>query len=166
MAAMGRGSVISTPRMPTAFPTKRVAGRTSATEIWKDNGWPLEFDNETLPPSLYAIEPPAPSWLYDNEAFSRGYLDDACDGFVEVRLTRRGEDPDKSSLTAKARICSGPPAMAPDSLFVRPSPMIWIRSCSARRSPGTRTLKSPGRGAPGHRQARLRDGPFHEPRGV
>ena len=54
--------------------------------IWKNNGWPLDFDNETLPPSLFAIDPPAPSWLYDNDAISRGYFDDACDGFVEVRI--------------------------------------------------------------------------------
>jgi hypothetical protein len=86
---------------------------------WKDNDWPLDFDNETMPPSLFAIDPPAPSWLYDNEAISRGYLDDACDGFVDVRLARSGEDPDKSALKATARICAGPPAMAPDSLFVR-----------------------------------------------
>ncbi len=90
-------------------------------QIWKDNGWPSpdEFDNETLPPGLYAINPPAPSWLYDNVAISRGYLDDACDGFVEVRIAGRGEHPDQNKLKAKARICSGPPAMAPDSLFVR-----------------------------------------------
>jgi hypothetical protein len=72
-------------------------------------------DNETLPPSLFAIEPPAPSWLYDNNAVSRGYLDDACDGFVVVKLTLKEAEP----LTAMARICSAPPAMAPDSLFVR-----------------------------------------------
>ena len=72
-----------------------------------------------MPPSLFAIDPPAPSWLYDNVAISRGYFDDACDGFVEVRIAPPGEDPDKASLKATARICSGPPAMAPDSLFVR-----------------------------------------------
>ncbi|MBV8106903.1 MAG: hypothetical protein JO223_20195 [Hyphomicrobiales bacterium] len=90
-------------------------------QIWNDNGWPTpdKFDNETLPPGLYAINPPAPSWLYDNVAISRGYLDDACDGFVEVRVARPGEDPETSKLKARARICSGPPAMAPDSLFVR-----------------------------------------------
>ena len=71
--------------------------------------------NQTLPPSLFAIEPPAPSWIYNNEAISRGYLDDACDGFVEVQLTLQ----DGSKLGATARICSAPPAMAPDSLFVR-----------------------------------------------
>jgi hypothetical protein len=71
--------------------------------------------NQTVPPSLFAIEPPAPSWLYDNIAISRGYLDDACDGFVEVQLTLQ----DGSKLGATARICSAPPAMAPDSLFVR-----------------------------------------------
>ena len=67
-----------------------------------------------MPPSLFAIEPPAPSWLYDNTAISRGYLDDACDGFVEVHLKLHDR-----TLAATARICSAPPAMAPDSLFVR-----------------------------------------------
>jgi len=88
-------------------------------KIWQENRWSLDYDNETVPPALFAINPPAPSWLYDNVAISRGYLDDACDGFVEVRLTRPGEDPERSSLKATARICSAPPAMAPDSLFVR-----------------------------------------------
>src|SRR6202012_3314442 len=70
---------------------------------------------QPLPPSLFAIDPPAPSWLFDNIAISRGYFDDACDGFVEVQLTLK----DGSTLAAKARICAAPPAMAPDSLFVR-----------------------------------------------
>jgi hypothetical protein len=92
--------------------------------LWKKNGWPFKtklngevvtFDNETMPPSLFAIEPPAPSWLFDNRAISRGYLDDACDGFVEVSLAMPGGD----ALKASARICAAPPAMAPDSLFVR-----------------------------------------------
>jgi len=69
---------------------------------------------ETVPPSLYAITPPAPSWLYNNRAISRGYFDDACDGFVEVALTVGGKQ-----LQASARICSAPPAVVPDSLFVR-----------------------------------------------
>ena len=73
-----------------------------------------EFFNDTLPPALYAIKPPAPSWLNHNIAISRGYLDDACDGFVEVRLTVAGRE-----LKAQARICAGPPAVVPDSLFVR-----------------------------------------------
>lgn len=71
--------------------------------------------NQTLPPSLYAIEPPAPSWLNHNIAISRGYLDDTCDGFVHVRLRL----PRGKTLTASARICAGPPALVPDSLFVR-----------------------------------------------
>src|SRR5215471_12206659 len=72
------------------------------------------FHNETLPPALYAIKPPAPPWLHNNVAISRGYLDDACDGFVEVRLTVDGK-----VLTASARICAAPPVVAPDSQFVR-----------------------------------------------
>ena len=68
-----------------------------------------------MPPSLYAIEPPAPTWLNNNVAISRGYLDDACDGFVEVRLKLA----DGRTLDAAARICAGPPAVVPDALFVR-----------------------------------------------
>jgi len=86
-------------------------------QIYKhDKGWYgfRDAKNETVPPSLYAIEPPAPSWLYNNVAISRGYLDDACDGLVEVHLKVKDR-----TLSAMARICAAPPAMAPDSLFVR-----------------------------------------------
>lgn len=79
-------------------------------------GYKGTFVNETLPPSLYAAIPPAPPWLNNNIAISRGYLDDACDGVVEVRLrSRAGGRP----LTAAARITAGPPMAVPDSLFVR-----------------------------------------------
>jgi hypothetical protein len=89
---------------------------TSVLKKWRENlGWPADFSNETVPPDLFAIEPPAPSWLFDNRAVSRGYLDDACDGFVDVHLTLRNG----RKLDATARICAAPPAMAPDSLFVR-----------------------------------------------
>ena len=44
------------------------------------------FQNETMPPSLFASVPPAPPWLHGNIAVSRGYFDDACDGIVEVQL--------------------------------------------------------------------------------
>src|SRR5262249_23471163 len=57
--------------------------------------------------------PPAAPWLNQNRAVSRGYLDDACDGFIRVRI--RGQD----ELQAKARICVAPPAFIPDSRFVR-----------------------------------------------
>src|SRR5262249_10897482 len=73
------------------------------------------FHNETVPPSLYAIEPPAPTWLNNNVAISRGYLDDACDGFVEVELKLA----DGKTLGATARICASPPAVVPDAMFVR-----------------------------------------------
>jgi hypothetical protein len=88
-------------------------------QIYKAKGGWYGFhnaENETVPPALFAIELPAPSWLYHNEAVSRGYLDDACDGFVKVTLTLQG---DSKPLTATARICAAPPAMAPDSMFVR-----------------------------------------------
>jgi hypothetical protein len=76
---------------------------------------PSGFYNETMPPSLYAIVPPAPPWLNNNIAISRGYLDDACDGFVDVGLTLK----DGTRLEASARICAGAPVVVPDSLFVR-----------------------------------------------
>ena len=79
-----------------------------------DDGEP-RFFNETMPPSLYAVEPPAPTWLNNNIAISRGYLDDACDGFVEVRLALPGG----RTLEATARICASPPAVVPDAMFVR-----------------------------------------------
>ena len=75
-----------------------------------------KFVSETLPPSLYSIIPPAPCWLNNNIAISRGYFDDACDGIVEVKLRgRKGATP----LSAVARITAGPPMLVPDSLFVR-----------------------------------------------
>ena len=53
-------------------------------------------------------------WLNEDKAVSRGYLDDACDGFVRMELRL----PDKR-LTAAARICTAPPIIAPDVQFVR-----------------------------------------------
>jgi hypothetical protein len=70
---------------------------------------------ETLPPSLYSIVPPGPCWLNDNIAVSRGYFDDTCDGVVEVMLTLRSG----VKLEATGRICSGPPAVVPDTVFLR-----------------------------------------------
>jgi hypothetical protein len=70
---------------------------------------------ETLPPSLYAIVPPGPCWLNDNIAVSRGYLDDTCDGVVEVKL----QPANGAVLEAAARVCSGPPAVLPDTVFLR-----------------------------------------------
>lgn len=74
-----------------------------------------KFYNETQPPALFAIIPPGPCWLNDNVAVSRGYLDDACDGTVEVILAPKG----RRKLTAVGRIVAAPPAVVPDSLFVR-----------------------------------------------
>lgn len=74
-----------------------------------------QFFNETQPPALFAIIPPGPCWLNDNNAVSRGYLDDACDGTVAVTLKVKGAKP----LSATGRIVAAPPALVPDSLFVR-----------------------------------------------
>lgn len=80
-----------------------------------DPNYKGKFVNETLPPSLFAAIPPAPPWLHGNIAESRGYFDDVCDGIIEVRLKLKSGQP----LVASARISSGPPAMVPDSLFLR-----------------------------------------------
>ncbi|MEP6620061.1 MAG: hypothetical protein ABJE47_12125 [bacterium] len=78
-------------------------------------GYDGKFVNETQPPSLFSIIPPAPCWLNDNIAISRGYFDDACDGMVEVKLSTAKDE----TLSAMARVTAGPPALVPDSLFVR-----------------------------------------------
>lgn len=83
----------------------------------KPTGVELEklLARETLPPSLYSIVPPGPCWLHDNVAVSRGFFDDTCDGFVEASLKL----PSGKKLEAAARICSGPPAIVPDTVFLR-----------------------------------------------
>jgi hypothetical protein len=113
-----------------ARPRREVPDDTDYVERIYKGAWP-QFDNEkpderkrrsrgswpheTLPPSLYANtnRPPAAPWLNQDRAVSRGYLDDACDGFIYVRIRGRDE------LQAKARICVAPPAFIPDSQFVR-----------------------------------------------
>jgi hypothetical protein len=57
------------------------------------------------PPLIYAN-------LEDSRTTSRGYLDDECDGIVEVRIRN-------TELTHFARIGAGPPDYAPDSFPVR-----------------------------------------------
>ncbi|MCA3574351.1 MAG: hypothetical protein IOC86_10575 [Aestuariivirga sp.] len=116
-------------------------------------------EHETVPPSLFAITPPAPSWLYNNRAISRGYFDDACDGFVDVALVVGGR-----RLVASARICAAPPAVVPDSLFVR---SLADDLEQVINGPGV-AVDEPlevTRARRGHRAARLRNGPLHECRG-
>jgi hypothetical protein len=64
----------------------------------------------TIPPQIYAGQSGAAngSWV------SKGYLDDECDGTVEVELTIG-----KTKLSTFARIGAGPPAFAPDSYPIR-----------------------------------------------
>jgi len=75
--------------------------------------WPGHFDPNgdptlTNPANIYAGKMVGNNWV------SLGYLDDECDGLVEVRLKVGGRE-----LTALARIGAGPPAFAPDSFPVR-----------------------------------------------
>lgn len=68
---------------------------------------------ETLGPTLYAIEPPAPVWINQGDVVSRGYLDDTCDGIVTVGIAG------KPTLTATARIASAPHNFVLDAGFPR-----------------------------------------------
>jgi hypothetical protein len=51
----------------------------------------------------------------DGSQVSWGYLDDECDGFVNVKLRVSASE----TLSAKAHISAGPPAYAPDTLPIR-----------------------------------------------
>ncbi|MEK7400791.1 MAG: hypothetical protein AABZ80_00355 [Gemmatimonadota bacterium] len=101
-----------------------------------DPNYDGKFYSETQPPALFAIIPPGPCWLNDNIAVSRGYFDDACDGFVEVTFKpKKGR-----ALSAIARLCASPPALVPDSLFVRSladdlDQVIWGPAISPDEAP-------------------------------
>lgn len=111
-----KSTKLADPTQPPDFDLPEKYGVYDASKDWYGYGSKEKpVQNETVPPSLYAIEPPAPPWLHDNIAISRGYLDDTCDGFAEVRVTLS----DGRQLNATARICAGPPALVPDAQFVR-----------------------------------------------
>jgi hypothetical protein len=76
---------------------------------WKGYFDPAGDPTLTTPASIYAGKADK-----DGNWVSFGYLDDECDGVVEVHLEVGGRD-----LAARARIGAGPPAFAPDSFPVR-----------------------------------------------
>ncbi|HEX8737648.1 MAG TPA: hypothetical protein VF721_20115 [Pyrinomonadaceae bacterium] len=71
---------------------------------------PIGVRKATNPAAIYAGKPTDDG----NGQISYGYLDDECDGIVEVTLETGGE-----TLSAYARIAAGPPTFAPDSMPVR-----------------------------------------------
>ena len=80
-------------------------------------GWKGYFDRSdnslkarqaTNPGSVYA------GWADPDNQYSWGYLDDECDGVVQVSIGGSN-----THLRAYARIAAGPPSFAPDSLPVR-----------------------------------------------
>jgi len=77
--------------------------------------WSGYSDDDAVPP----LSVTNPGWIYanigDGRTTSRGYLDDECDGIVEVRIVAGR----KTRLQAFARIGAGPPDFAPDSFPVR-----------------------------------------------
>jgi hypothetical protein len=76
--------------------------------------WTKFNESDPNPP---ATRPPStePGGIFANvRGVSRGYLDDECDGLVQVQVTLPGK-----TLTAVARITCGPPNFAPDGLPIR-----------------------------------------------
>ncbi|HLL99450.1 MAG TPA: hypothetical protein VK400_00210 [Pyrinomonadaceae bacterium] len=71
---------------------------------------PMGMRRATNPAAIYAGKPTDDG----NGQISYGYLDDECDGIVEVSMEIAGE-----TLSAYARIAAGPPTFAPDSMPVR-----------------------------------------------
>ena len=80
----------------------------------KKGRWNHYTDNRH-DPSLITV----PDITYANDSTkndrSLGYLDDSCDGRLEVRLVLT----ERKTLTTYARIITGPPAFAPDGLPIR-----------------------------------------------
>jgi hypothetical protein len=70
---------------------------------------PLGVRKATNPAQIYAGK-----LMDDGNQISYGYLDDECDGIVEVEIKVGG-----AKLGAYARIAAGPPTFAPDSMPVR-----------------------------------------------
>jgi hypothetical protein len=70
---------------------------------------PLGVRKATNPAQIYAGKS-----TDDGNQISYGYLDDECDGIVEVELEVEG-----TRLSAYARVAAGPPTFAPDSKPVR-----------------------------------------------
>lgn len=77
--------------------------------------WSGYSDSYARPSSITTSPSPIYANLGDGRATSRGYLDDECDGIVEVRIMVDK----KQVLQAFARIGAGPPDFAPDSFPVR-----------------------------------------------
>ena len=64
----------------------------------------------TIPPRIFAGR----NGSSGGDWISRGYLDDQCDGVIEVEV-HTGE----TTLRSFARLCAGPPAFVPDSYSIR-----------------------------------------------
>jgi hypothetical protein len=80
-------------------------GYSDPVDVQKD---PIGVRKATNPAQIYAGK------AVGNNQISYGYLDDECDGIVEVEININGV-----KLKAFARIAAGPPTFAPDSMPVR-----------------------------------------------
>lgn len=95
------------------------SGNGVADNIYDDTrgSWPGWHDQDndvrvTIPDNIYAWDPKTST---DTSRISLGYLDDECDGIIEVELGQK----DAAALSAFARIAVGPPTFAPDSFPIR-----------------------------------------------
>ncbi len=74
--------------------------------------WSGYSDSDANPSTIITNPSPIYANVGDARSTSRGYLDDECDGIVEMRIA-------KLNLAAFARFGAGPPDYAPDSFPVR-----------------------------------------------
>jgi hypothetical protein len=74
---------------------------------WKGHADDLNDPTVTAPVQIYAND-------RSSKVRSLGYLDDECDGFIEVEMPGKTK-----TLSAYARVVAGPPSFAPDSVPVR-----------------------------------------------
>jgi hypothetical protein len=110
------------PPLDGNMPDKNLAGEVYDAKKGKWKGWKDPADPKT-DPILGIRKATNPGNVYagtdstnpdDPHRVSWGYLDDECDGIVDVEITTGGK-----RLTAYARIAAGPPTFAPDSMPVR-----------------------------------------------
>ncbi|MFY0255245.1 hypothetical protein ACDQ55_14950 [Chitinophaga sp. 30R24] len=106
------GASLNSKKAPDQDPTPDPNITTDAQLLYKPDGpWTKYFEGPDFDPT-YTM----PGQIFagysddDGNQYSWGYLDDECDGIVQVNL---------GDLVAMAHICAGPPAFAPDVLPIR-----------------------------------------------
>jgi hypothetical protein len=99
------GGFVYGPPSPAGAPIK--AAVYDPKHKWKGHMDDLSSPTVTAPVQIFAND-------LSPKVRSLGYLDDECDGFVEVELVCKNK-----TLNAFARVVAGPPSFAPDGVPVR-----------------------------------------------